>query len=386
MAKRDGPPLPRPLPRFILAVSVWEMDMGAAFYNYLRSGSGFSLIVFGLSFMVNRRRYNLAIPLGILFSSVGMLFSMSFLSNALALQVDVDYLIQVILTCLIGQSFYQIGVYVLGGAKSRRSTLPVFLASSLWSLLIFLLPLLDYALELRPSVHSVEDEQLRAPLHALGAALLYAWPILATATALGHARFGLADISLRVAKNRNALLLILSVMPILILIACSLVLQERFLYRIGHSGLAVYMVVLYVFITRFPRELGALRQAIGEEHHRRLNIDANEEAEIRQRLRHLVEARRVYTVQGLTIDGLAKELKVPGYRLSRYFSQCESTRFPAWLNGLRIGHVCAEMRADPKRNILEIAMEAGFTSKTTFNKQFQELMGKSPSQYRDGGA
>jgi len=174
--------------------------------------------------------------------------------------------------------------------------------------------------------------------------------------------------------------------PILSIVATALIAGQRSFYRLGNIALELYMVLMYLLLVRYPDELAAMRRAIGEEHRRRLSISPAEAAEIDARLEKLVSDKGIHLRPGLTIDGLAKELKLPAYRLSKYFSQYRATRFPVWLNALRIEHVCRVMDAAPARTILDIALEAGYSSKTAFNKQFLERKGMSPSEYRGRSA
>jgi len=91
---------------------------------------------------------------------------------------------------------------------------------------------------------------------------------------------------------------------------------------------------------------------------------------------------QVFRRTGLTVDALAREIKVPAYRLSRHFSQSMHTTFPAWLNALRIRWVCDILLREPDRTVLEIAMDAGYSSKAVFHTQFVRAQGRSPGDFR----
>ncbi len=342
-----------------------------------------SLITAGLAFLVGARASPLRVPLGVLFLGVGGLFSFSALSDVVKLPLDLDGFLLILLVLAVSQGFYELVLYLMGGAKKKTAPALTRAAGVAWSAALALVPLLDYAFDLGPAVPSVEDGLARPPLHATAVVLVYLWPAAATIAGLVQSRWNLSDIPLKSDRLMQAKLFAAAVVPILGLTAFALAGENRILYRAGNVLLELYMLAMYLLLIRYPDELKWLRKAVGEEHHRKLSIEEREALEIRQRLERLVDGERIHLTPGLSIDRLAKRMRVPPYRLSKYFSQHERRRFPVWLNEMRIGYVCAAMDAHPRRNILEIAFEAGYTSKTSFNKQFLAIKGISPSGYRE---
>lgn len=55
--------------------------------------------------------------------------------------------------------------------------------------------------------------------------------------------------------------------------------------------------------------------------------------------------------------------------------------FADYINQLRINRVADMARTAPERTLLDIAMDAGFSSKSSFNAVFKKHTGKTPSQY-----
>jgi AraC-like DNA-binding protein len=102
-------------------------------------------------------------------------------------------------------------------------------------------------------------------------------------------------------------------------------------------------------------------------------------------LRVAIEERRAYRKEGLTIAGLAAELRVPEHALRRAINQRLGYRnFNAFLNRYRIDEVKAAL-ADPGKArlpILTLALEAGFSSIGPFNRAFREACGTTPTEYR----
>lgn len=101
------------------------------------------------------------------------------------------------------------------------------------------------------------------------------------------------------------------------------------------------------------------------------------------RLRAAFEQGALHTQSKLTIDDVAARLRLP----SRYISHLVNTHcgcnFNTFVNNFRVSDVIRKL-GDPKeqhKTILALALEAGFSSKSTFNQVFKQHTGKSPSQY-----
>lgn len=96
--------------------------------------------------------------------------------------------------------------------------------------------------------------------------------------------------------------------------------------------------------------------------------------------------RGFYTRNGLSINQLASELKVPSHQLRKVInSEMGFDNFTQFVNSYRIPAV-SEALSDPNRareSILTIALEAGFNSIAPFNRAFKQQMSMTPREYRD---
>ncbi|ALS97601.1 helix-turn-helix domain-containing protein [Lacimicrobium alkaliphilum] len=92
-----------------------------------------------------------------------------------------------------------------------------------------------------------------------------------------------------------------------------------------------------------------------------------------------------YQQNGLTVNQLARELKVPAHQLRQVINaQMGFDNFTQFINSYRIPAVCNAL-SDPDRTsdpILTIALEAGFNSIAPFNRAFKQKMGMTPKEYR----
>ena len=101
-------------------------------------------------------------------------------------------------------------------------------------------------------------------------------------------------------------------------------------------------------------------------------------------LRQAMECDKLYLESDLTLAQLAQALAVSPHRLSQFLSQYLGLSFYDYVNGLRIDAVKATLARpqSARRSLLEIALECGFGSKSTFNAVFKKSTGLSPTAYR----
>ena len=98
----------------------------------------------------------------------------------------------------------------------------------------------------------------------------------------------------------------------------------------------------------------------------------------------LMQDQQVYLDQDLNLKTLADKLGLSNGYLSQIINQYESKNFFEFVNGYRVEAV-KEKITDPKYdhlNLLGIAYESGFKSKSTFNLVFKKLTGLTPSAYK----
>ncbi|MEM7484592.1 MAG: helix-turn-helix transcriptional regulator [Bacteroidota bacterium] len=104
---------------------------------------------------------------------------------------------------------------------------------------------------------------------------------------------------------------------------------------------------------------------------------------IHNRLVHLMDEKKAYLIPELTLAMVAKELGVHPNSLSQVINTVEQKNFFDYINTLRIREFMKQA-ANPnnkKYTLLSLAYECGFNSKTSFNRNFRNLTGQSPSEF-----
>jgi len=94
--------------------------------------------------------------------------------------------------------------------------------------------------------------------------------------------------------------------------------------------------------------------------------------------------KKPYLDAELTLSSLAKELDLSRSQLSQLINAGIGENFYDFVNKYRVEEV-KKLMADPKMNnfnLLGIALEAGFKSKSSFNLIFKRFTGLTPSEYK----
>jgi AraC-like DNA-binding protein len=84
----------------------------------------------------------------------------------------------------------------------------------------------------------------------------------------------------------------------------------------------------------------------------------------------------------LTLTTLARKLGTNTSDLSRAINEGLGMNFNELINRLRVDAVKAALAKDRERNLLDIAFDAGFSSKASFNRSFKLYTGATPTAWR----
>jgi AraC-like DNA-binding protein len=110
-----------------------------------------------------------------------------------------------------------------------------------------------------------------------------------------------------------------------------------------------------------------------------------EDSHLRKKLESLIEEKKIYRKEGLTIRELAEIMNEQEYRLRRMINgELGFKNFNDFLNQYRVKEA-SEILSDPSQNrktILEIAYSLGYQSIGPFNKAFKGLKNTTPTSFR----
>lgn len=107
--------------------------------------------------------------------------------------------------------------------------------------------------------------------------------------------------------------------------------------------------------------------------------------EVISALDQLMREKKLYTDAELTMEKLSHESRLSRHSISEALNQYAGKSFYAYVNDFRvmemIRHLDRCKLQDITPNMLVLAYEAGFKSKSSFNKYFKQVTGVTPSMY-----
>lgn len=114
-------------------------------------------------------------------------------------------------------------------------------------------------------------------------------------------------------------------------------------------------------------------------------VEAQDNSEELALLCQRVEARiceqGLYLDPDLTLNTLARKLGIPARQISQAVNQTQGSNVSQWINRFRIHHAQRQLLATDA-SVTEIMLEAGFATKSNFNREFTRISGMSPTEYR----
>jgi AraC-like DNA-binding protein len=160
-------------------------------------------------------------------------------------------------------------------------------------------------------------------------------------------------------------------------------------YTLGYMGLRQPII----FTQRDQSQLyGADAQDMANENsaaaekpkYQRSALDDESSKMLLGELRELMATSRPYLDSKLTLSQLASQFKISSNYLSQIINQQTGSNFFDYINSHRV-EAAKGVLADPakaRNNVLTIAMDSGFNSKSAFYTAFKHHENMTPSQYR----
>ncbi|MGO3236760.1 MAG: helix-turn-helix domain-containing protein [Psychroflexus halocasei] len=99
-------------------------------------------------------------------------------------------------------------------------------------------------------------------------------------------------------------------------------------------------------------------------------------------IEYCIENDKIYKLN-FDLETLSKDLDIPKHHLSFCFSHCLGLTFYKLLATYRINRAVRLIEESPSLSLDSIAHECGYSSRSTFNKHFKNILGTLPSEYLD---
>ncbi len=182
---------------------------------------------------------------------------------------------------------------------------------------------------------------------------------------------------------RGALIWFFLLMPYGILITYF---DSQLLKRYGSATVSMAFIWLYLLDYRYPgffirldREIRSFQRYCKYEKSKILGINIPKTIE---RLEHIVKEERLFIHEDITLEKMASVMNLTSAQLSELLNNVMEIDFRSYINRHRIAEAKRMLLDEPDRTILSIAYAVGFNSKSSFNRNFRSVAGKTPAEFR----
>jgi AraC-like DNA-binding protein len=126
----------------------------------------------------------------------------------------------------------------------------------------------------------------------------------------------------------------------------------------------------------------------GKNKYQKQNLDEETAHRYQHLLVEFMKERKPYLEEKVTLKRIADSLSIPSHHLSIVINQYEGKNFYTFINSYRIeeAKVLLLRPENGSRTIYDIALDAGFNSKSAFNNIFRLMTGMTPGEFRSSNA
>lgn len=143
---------------------------------------------------------------------------------------------------------------------------------------------------------------------------------------------------------------------------------------------SLFIYILGYFSLKTPEIFSPSKESGPKYGDNRLSDDLREQ--VSQSLETYLQQTEIWKDSQLSLSQLADKSGFSAHHISQVLNDYLGKSFNDYLAEFRIQAVCRQLLIDMDKSILDIAMECGFSSKSSFNASFKKITGTTPSQYR----
>lgn len=100
------------------------------------------------------------------------------------------------------------------------------------------------------------------------------------------------------------------------------------------------------------------------------------------KLEMLISGQKLYKNPGLKLEHIAKKFHIPVNKLSMIINRQTGNNFSFFLNKIRIDEAKHLMHSNEKKQKIEdIYLQVGYYTRSTFNRAFKQIEGKTPTEF-----
>ncbi len=155
-------------------------------------------------------------------------------------------------------------------------------------------------------------------------------------------------------------------------------------YLRGYDYAISFSMSIFIYVTGYLGYTTEIKSSSASApKYQNSSLGQNEKVKISEKLRQVMEAQKLFLEKDLTLQRLALSIETQKHHLSEVLNDELGEKFSDFVNKYRVEE--AKKLLIEKHDVLTIhgiALESGFSNKTSFNKAFRRFEGCTPSEFR----
>ncbi len=146
-----------------------------------------------------------------------------------------------------------------------------------------------------------------------------------------------------------------------------------------------FFAVIYLLLM-WPREYEAVKEVLkSEQKYEKCALSKKEATAVFVQITNALDTSKLFLDPNLTLQSLANEIGATTHEVSFCINSETGENFATFIGSFRVNEAkrLLATKTNSDYSIQQIALQAGFSSKSTFNRIFKKITGKTPSQFRD---
>ncbi|MEO1097062.1 MAG: AraC family transcriptional regulator, partial [Bacteroidota bacterium] len=160
--------------------------------------------------------------------------------------------------------------------------------------------------------------------------------------------------------------------------------KPKYAFYVASCVITIYIFFMGYFGLRQPYIFTDKVITKPEQRYQKSGLDADRSANLIKQLNELMEEEKPYLNSKLTLSELAERLGSSKNHLSQAINETIGKNFFDYINAYRIEEVKVRMKNPDHDHVtlLGIALDSGFSSKSSFNNIFKKVTGQTPSEFK----
>lgn len=153
------------------------------------------------------------------------------------------------------------------------------------------------------------------------------------------------------------------------------------LYYLIRKPEVITLQYLEEILPSIPHDLKSLKT---ETKYSKQSLSEEERKLILLKIKNEMSENKPYLEEGISLQELAARVEIPAHHISMTINIELTQNFFQFINSYRIQEACS-LLLNPifkNKNVLNVALDAGFQSKAAFNKAFKSATGLTPTEFR----